>query len=636
MSELILLMMIAAYSFGIGRRLLRWSGCEFTTGAGRACAAVSLGLGFVAHAVLALGLLSQLNLHAVVGTAIVALAAACLPDVRFIWSQWVQRRHAAVDRAHHSVTRRSGGPRLSVRAWAPGGFLLALVGVAIAGSLISALAPPTAGDALCYHLEIPKRFVQLGEIRFLPLTDNSLFPFLMEMLYTLGLLVSGPVLAQLLHWLVGVLFALAAVELATPVVGRAGGWWAGVVALLVPGVTNQMTAPLNDLAVALYCTLMVIGCIRWMAAPARRWLLLSGVFGGLALGTKLVAAGMVTVCVLVVVVAAWRRRGLLPAGWHGLQFVACVLLVGGVWYARSWYHLGNPVYPYFNAWFGGEAHTRSLLVVSNDPLTIAWSATMQPEQFGGRGVQFGAVFLAILPCLALVKRPAGLSRLLAIAACYAALWFAARQELRFLLPIVPLLAVGVVAAVAGLRELHRPACATACACVAGLLVFQSLIVVKRAQPCLRAALGLESREHYLKRHEPSYAVARFVNSQLPAGTRLISQDYRGLYFDPDFVREDAMRRRFPYDERGELLVARLAAGGFTHILLVQAHNPNTAIYDQEFTRRLGAAADRLPLAFSCHFEGRDGDRRDYRLLALPPAGVATRDRAPEAVAGRAN
>src|SRR5206468_2681198 len=116
-----------------------------------------------------------------------------------------------------------------------------------------------------------------------------------------------------------------------------------------------------------------------------------------------------------------------------------------------------------------------------------------------------------------------------------------------------------------------------------------------------------------------YAVAEFVNTKLPRDCRVISQDYRGFYFEPQFVREAALRRHVPYLERGEDLAGYLASNGFTHILLVEAHNSETAVYDQGFAERLGAAAARLPLVLSSHFEGPGGDTRDYRLLELPRA-----------------
>jgi len=621
MIEFVLLFLIAGYAYWLGRQVLHRLGYEFATWAGSLSASTGLGLGLVAYLMLGLGLLGRLNLLAVTLAGVSVFAMLVIARLGFpvgsdAFANGVQSRANSGFDARPFADSGRATPRIHLATL----FHISLLSIACLGTLLSALAPPTAGDALCYHLEIPKRFLQLGEIRHLPLTDNSVMPFLMELLYTLGLLLRGPELAQLVHWLVGILLALAVVELAAPIVGRVAGGWAATTALLVPGFTNQMTAPLNDLAVALYTTLMLVAWTHWSASNKPRWLALAGVFGGLALSVKLVAAAMVLVVAVAVAVAHWRRRGLTAACRAGATFGLCLLLFGGIWYARSWYHTGNPVYPYFNAWFGGEAHTPSILRTEHSLLEVPWAATMHPEEFGGRGTQFGAVFLAVLPGLVLIPRNREVRQLLLPALGYGLLWFTFRQDLRFLLPVVPILAIAAVRVVQELREVHRPAFVVATGCLAGLLTFQAVIVVNRARPCVAVALGRESREAYLERHEPSFAVARFVNTQLPPDSRLISQDYRGLYFQPDFVREGALRRRIPYRQEGQELVEYLATSGFTHVLLVQSHNSETAVYDQGFTERLGSTVGSLPMVFATRFAGPNGDRREYRLFELPRAG----------------
>jgi hypothetical protein len=66
----------------------------------------------------------------------------------------------------------------------------------------------------------------------------------------------------------------------------------------------------------------------------------------------------------------------------------------------------------------------------------------------------------------------------------------------------------------------------------------------------------------------------------------------------------------------------LADCGFTHLLLVEAHNPEFAVYDNDLVRRLGEARFQLPLLRQSRFESPGGDRRDYWLYALPPSQPA--------------
>ena len=106
------------------------------------------------------------------------------------------------------------------------------------------------------------------------------------------------------------------------------------------------------------------------------------------------------------------------------------------------------------------------------------------------------------------------------------------------------------------------------------------------------------------------------------------------------MREAALRRRMPYVQRGDELAQFLAASGFTHVLLVEAHNSKTAVYDQGFAERLGPAIERLPLVLGSHFEGPGGDRRDYRLFELPRGVARSAENAgrlvPRAMGGIAN
>ena len=168
--------------------------------------------------------------------------------------------------------------------------MLLLAGAACVGSLVGALAPPTAGDALCYHLDLPKRFLAEHALCYPPYSDNATFPLLVEMWYLWGLALDGAVAAQLVHWTLGILLALAAVVLARPILGRAWAWIVGAVVVLVPGVNNQMTAPLNDLGLAVLTTLALAAWWRaTVGMEGRRWFLLAGLAGGGALGTKYLA-----------------------------------------------------------------------------------------------------------------------------------------------------------------------------------------------------------------------------------------------------------------------------------------------------------------------------------------------------------
>jgi len=504
------------------------------------------------------------------------------------------------------------------------------------GALLAALAPPTAGDALCYHLELPKTFLVDRAIRYLPDHDNSTFPLLVEMWYLWGLALEGPVAAQLIHWMIGVLFGLATVLLATPVVGRPWAWMAGTIVLLVPGVTNQMTSPLNDLPLALLATLALTAWWRAvMNDEGRRWFVLAGLAAGGALSTKYLA---LLFAAAVGLVSAWmfvrqvERRRLLAEGVAIVTIVA--ISVSGLWYLRAAWYRGNPVFPFFTEAFV-QRHPSAppiTLPENKSPLgrhplgaaTAPWHVTMHPERFGGRGHQLGLLFLAVLPGLAFCRRLRGLGTLLAITVAYWVFWYFLRQNVRFLLPIVPLLAVGAAWVWSEMRRfpwLPR--------WLVGLLVTLILVAnagasLVRCRDQLPAACGWESREDYLRRHEPTWPAAEIANRILGPSSHLLSQDFRAYYFQCRVTRENAYRRRTRYDlevHKPNELCRTLRRAGFTHLLLTENVGGQGIQFDSTLSRLADAqwasdARDSLLKLAEYQFRDSDGALRRYRLVML--------------------
>src|SRR5262245_40307275 len=191
--SLVALGAIALSAWGLGRPLARWF--RIAPADPLATLVWSLALGFVVagQGLTVWGLVGGLSAPAI---RYATMAAATLGGIQVLWSLargWTrtsrpstatdaQRASAAFDVGHWTFDversaknehRTSHVPRptsnkkeqrarltcrlLTVAAW---GLSLLAAG----GSLVSALAPPVAGDALCYHLELPKVFLSHGSI----------------------------------------------------------------------------------------------------------------------------------------------------------------------------------------------------------------------------------------------------------------------------------------------------------------------------------------------------------------------------------------------------------------------------------------------------------------------------------------
>ena len=91
---------------------------------------------------------------------------------------------------------------------------------------MAALAPVTDGDALCYHLQVPKVFLIRQAVGFEPDLHETVYPLVTELLYAIALEFRGPVACRWLQWVLGLVFAANVTALARPSLGRRA-WWAG-------------------------------------------------------------------------------------------------------------------------------------------------------------------------------------------------------------------------------------------------------------------------------------------------------------------------------------------------------------------------------------------------------------------------
>lgn len=510
--------------------------------------------------------------------------------------------------------------------------MLALAVVACLGSLVGALAPPTAGDALSHHLDLPKRFLANHALSDLPYSDNAAHPLLVEMWYLWALALDSAVAAQLVHWTLGILLAMAAVVLARPILGRDWAWLVGAVVLLTPGVNHQMTAPLADLGLAVMTTFALAAWWRaTVGHESRRWFILAGLAGGGALGTKHAA---LVFALAMSATWAWnlvrfpeRRRLLL----EGAAVVAVVAAgVGGIWYARAAWLRGNPVYPFFGE-IGAVADPDSRMPeilpkskppLERNPLGLAaapWQVTMHPEQFGGRVHQLGMLFLAVLPGLAFARRLRGLGTLLAVAAVYGVIWLLLRQNVRLLFPLVPPWSVAVVWVWVEMHRFPRVPRRVATALLAVIVVAFALAAAHRTRDRLAVAIGLEDRESYLSRCEPTFASAIVANLILGRDDHILSQDNRLFYFNAKITRENLYRRATGYDRdiaQPTDFGRSLRDAGFTHLLLVENLSQMGEQFDPTL-RRLADADSSLRPITRTFARDVDGGTRCYRLLALP-------------------
>ena len=311
MLDLGLALFLALVAAGMGKRLLNRIGELPGHPLDALALATPLGLGLLSLGCLLLGQAGWLNL---VGLAVllgVATELGLLPGLRLV-------RELAVP----SVPRPEAGTTTGVDR-----LMLIFLVLTLGATAMAALAPVTDGDALCYHLQVPKVFLVRQAVYFDPDLHETVYPLLTELLYAIGLEFRGPVACRCLQWVLGLVFAAGVTALARPSLGRRA-WWAAALALMVPAISNGMAAPLNDVSLAAFGVAAFLAWTRCIDRPTPASTVVAGVFTGLAIGVKypaLVLAGLLT--------SAMLLRPVLDPAWRSASSRLCVR---SSWPGDSW------------------------------------------------------------------------------------------------------------------------------------------------------------------------------------------------------------------------------------------------------------------------------------------------------------
>jgi hypothetical protein len=494
-------------------------------------------------------------------------------------------------------------------------FLLALI------PLVGVWTPPSASlewDSLSYHLADPKMYLQAHRIYYIPWESHSNFAFTAEMWYLFGLMARGTAagvpLAKLFHFTCGVGACLAVYAFgARHLSPRVGLTAAGVLAS-TPLVLWEAGTAYTDLAGAFFATLTLLAVANGMAARDERWLRLGAVLMGLTLSTK--ATALSTLALLALALLFWSVRSQAQKWPQAMGRIAvwCLLAlaIGSPWYIKSTVYTGNPIYPFYFQIFGGRGFNAALaeaydqsnanfgityekngtnpkLVRSPDMAALApWNLTMyllpghpppNPafRPFNDGNGQFPLAALSPLLLAALFfpafrrGAPGAVKALGLFALCSGGLWFVTSQQVRYLLPTLPLLCllaawVLVQAWEGRWRSGYALGALGVCSLAftfylgVGLLVLEAPVAGGRLPPA-----------RYLERDVSGYPVMQFINTHLPANAKVVLYGNPfGFYCDRAYLWGDANHSTYiPYDtfHDADDLRAYLRKIGVTHILI---------------------------------------------------------------------
>ena len=488
--------------------------------------------------------------------------------------------------------------------------LLLLIAIPVTLAFIASLAPPTAKDTLLYHFAVPKAFIAQGSNAFIEGNIASYLALGTEMHTVWAMLLgeswserAAEAAAGATIWLFFPLL-LAAIFGWAREIGISLRWSliAVVMVASVPTTYHVAASAYIDIALALYVTLAIYSLTCWWKTLENGWLILIAIFLGAALSAKLTTLFAIATFALIVLLRVRKAKDTEPDSLVKILvsgFAALILagLIAAPWYLRTWQQTDSPVFPFYMSVWPGEApgwdvERSNLFQAMNsqyggdaktplDYLAAPWNLSViaQPEQAANFDGVLGVAFLFGLPFLiwALWKLdlPAEAKIGVGVAAMIFLFWLFSSQQLRYLLPILPVLAIGIVVAIERIAEKRSPLYVTAkysisIAAVCGLLTTAAWFLQKAP---LRVVLGGESRDQYLTRNLDYYPYYQTLNTDTPADAKVwlinMRRDTYNLdrpYFS-DYLFEDWTLRKLIWESQSvQELRTKASVMGIQYVL----------------------------------------------------------------------
>jgi 4-amino-4-deoxy-L-arabinose transferase and related glycosyltransferases of PMT family len=488
--------------------------------------------------------------------------------------------------------------------------LLLLIAIPTGLAFIAALAPPTAKDTLLYHFAVPKAFIAQGSNAFVEGNIASYLALGTEMHTVWAMLLGG-----LFSERAGEAAGGAVIWLFLPVLLMAiFGWarelrvdrrWSLVAVLIVatvPTVYHVSASAYIDVALAVFVTLAVYSLTRWWQTLENGWLIFVAIFLGAALSAKLTTLFVIAAFALVVLLRLRKAQENEPdkvSKVAGLGFAALLLagIIASPWYLRTWVETGSPVFPFYMSVWPGQApgwdvDRSNLFQLMNsqyggaakspiDYLAAPWnlSVNAQPELAVNFDGVLGVAFLLGLPILVFglwkFDLPVEAKIGVGVAVIMFLFWLFSSQQLRYLLPILPLIAIAVAVAISRMAEKETALSvasqyAFAVAGTAGIIVSLAWFLQKAP---VRVVLGGETKDKYLARNIDYYPYYQTLNTETEPEAKVwlinMRRDTYNLdrpYFS-DYLFEDWTLKRLVWDSRNEQeLREKASAMGIQYIL----------------------------------------------------------------------
>lgn len=283
-------------------------------------------------------------------------------------------------------------------------FFSALLVIIIISVIILSCVPPVSRDALTHHLAVPKLYLMNGEIFEIPSILFSYYPMNLDLLYMIPLYFGNDIVPKFIHFTFALLTALLIYMYLKKKLDTQFALIGGLFFLSLPIIVKLSINVYVDLGLIFFSTASIISLLKWNERHFQlRYLVLSGIFCGLALGTKyngLLIFFILSIFIPIIYVSQSKKHLLnkssirinqslkyqFGAIGYAAIFGIVSMLVFSPWMIRNLHWKGNPVYPLYNSWFNFKP-SKSVSILENEVLKNSnseaiISATQSSKRWG--------------------------------------------------------------------------------------------------------------------------------------------------------------------------------------------------------------------------------------------------------------
>ena len=564
MTEIIYFIAILVASLGLGKKIL----CLFKLKLSNLEVIVfssAIGLGILSYATLILGLIGLLYKSVFLILIILALIFS-IKEIKFLIEE--------IKNLIYKVKKLKTGINLI--------FIIIFLLFAML-NMIASLSPPYLWDEVTYNIALPKIYALHHKIIPLDYEFRSNYPFNLNMLFTVGMVVANAELSKLFMFAYGTLLAIAIFSFARRYFSLRCSLLATLAYYTMPMISNHISSTYTDIAVAFYVFMAYYAFYLWIEKNENNWLLLSTVMSGLSIASKHTAVYFVPILFLGIIYKQFfiDKGNFISFFKKSLLYFLIAFLLATPWYIKSYAYTGNPIYPFLDSFFN-SSNAYSLNIGLNfldsvGPRSLTnfllkfWDLTMHSSKYGML-FGFGSVFLAFVPLIFLTIKSNKVTNYLLIYSFIAmVIWFFGPQVIRYVM-IYPMLAIVSGVVIDYLLKIKNINYFVIMILLT-TLVFNLALWYGANSIKLPYVFGRESEQSFYTKlkDENGYNVFKYANDNLPKNSRLLLfREYRGYLSNLDYIVGDpVLQKVVDYSKfaNTEDMYNELKRLGITHVFI---------------------------------------------------------------------